>query len=305
MKIVELKKKISLSLEGRKSVTGYLFIMPFIVGFFLFFLYPFIQSVIFSLSELEITADGFNLHFIGLENYHYALFIHADFVRIFTETISRMLSDVPLILVFSFFAAVLLNQEFKGRMMARVIFFLPVILGAGIILRLEQADYMTSLLEGGGIEGGGTFLSGAALRNFLMQMRLPEGLLEYITEAVDRIPEIIRASGIQILIFLAGLQSIPPALYEAADVEGATGWESFWMITLPLMSPLILTNIVYTIIDSFTAAHNDLITLIRNTAFGGAGYGVSTAMSWMYFASIAIILAIAISIISKRVYYQE
>lgn len=292
-----------LSLEQQKSLLGYIFILPFIIGFLLFVLYPFAQSIIFSLSELKITQQGFELTLVGLENYRYALTVHPTFVRVFFETVFRMLMDVPLILVFSFFAALLLNQQFRGRTVARVIFFLPVIMGAGIILAMEQTDYMMLLHAGPSTDAAA--VSGDALRNLLFQMNLPERMLEYVVNAVERIPEIIRASGIQILIFLAGLQSISPALFEAADVEGATAWERFWMITFPMMTPLILTNVVYSIIDSFTAAHNELVKLIRGTAFGGAGYGVSSAMSWLYFLAILVMLGIAIRIISKNVFYHE
>ncbi len=296
--------KFKLTLKSKGSLTGYLFILPFIIGFILFFLYPFIQSIIFSFSELSIVQDGYTLDFVKFKNYNNALFINPDFPRKFVETIAVMLADVPLIIFFSLFAAMLLNQKFKGRLVVRTIFFLPVIMGAGVILSMERVDYMTQVLQTGQ-DIGGSFLSGAGLKAFLYQLKLPEGGIEYIVTVVDRIPEIIRASGIQILIFLAGLQSISPSLFEASKVEGATQWENFWFITLPLISPLILTNVVYTIIDSFTAANNELVKLIKDTAFGGAGYGVSTAMANIYFFAIAVILAISIGIISKWVFYQE
>jgi len=292
-----------LSLEQQKTLMGYLFTLPFTIGFLLFVLYPFIQSILFSLSELQITQQGFELNFVALENYRYAVAVHPTFVRVFFETVLKMLTDVPLILVVSFFAALLLNQQFRGRTGARVIFFLPVIMGAGIILAMEQTDYMMLLHSAPAADT--TAVGGDALRNLLFQMNLPETLLEYVVSAVERIPQIIRASGVQILIFLAGLQSISPALFEAADVEGATAWERFWMITFPMMSPLILTNVVYSIIDSFTSAYNELIVLIRSTAFGGAGYGVSSAMSWIYFLAILVILGITIRIISRNVFYHE
>ncbi|MCG8512730.1 MAG: sugar ABC transporter permease [Halanaerobiales bacterium] len=301
---MKIRQRLKISLATKKSLIGYLFVLPFVIGFILFFLYPFIQSVIFSLSELKIVPDGYILEYVQFKNYNHALFINAKFSRVFMETLLRMLADVPLIIFFSLFAAMLLNQKFRGRLLVRTIFFLPVIMGAGVVLAMERVDYMTQILQSGqDVQGG--FLSAAYLRSFLLQLKIPEAGLEYIITVVGRIPEIIRASGIQILIFLAGLQSIPPSLFEASRVEGATQWENFWFIILPLISPLILTNIVYTIIDSFTAAHNELLGLIRDTAFGGAGYGVSTAMANIYFLAIAVILAISIAIISKWVFYHE
>ena len=125
-----------------------------------------------------------------------------------------------------------------------------------------------------------------------------------IFQAINEVPLIIRSSGIQILIFLAALQSIPKSLYEAAHMEGATGWEAFWKITFPLVSPLLLVNVVYTIVDSFTAADNALLELIQNSAWSGSGFGVSTAMSWIYFAAVLAILAVTIILLGRRVHYE-
>ena len=298
----KLITRFNLTNKQRKTIGGYLFCAPFLIGFVFFFLAPFIQAVVFSVSHVEI-GGGYELNFIGIDNYRYIALVHADFPRKFIETIGQTLFDLPLILSFSFFSALVLNQKFKGRTLSRVIFFLPVILSAGIVLRMEMEDYITEMMMGA--EQAGFVFSGEALRNLFLQLGFPEDFAEIILEAVDRIPEIIRASGIQILIFLAGLQSIPRSIYEAADVEGATSWENFWLITLPMLSPLILTNIVYTIIDSFTAADNELVELINNSAFRGAGFGVSMGMAIIYFLAIMIILGIIVKIISGWVFYQE
>lgn len=299
------------SLRGREARNGFLFTLPFVIGFVLMFLYPFIQSILFSLSELKITKEGYDLAWVGLDNYHNALFINADYPRLLWETAVQMLRDVPLILVFSFFAAILLNQKFKGRLFARVVFFLPVILGADIILRMESADYMTAFLDSSlaeeiAAQGTlGSMFSRAQIVGLLMYLKLPEQLLTYIIAGSEQITQIIRSSGVQILIFLAGLQSISPSLYEVAKIEGATGWESFWIITFPLLSPLIVTNIVYSIIDFFTNPANSLLDFIQTNMFGGAGYGVSMAMSWMYFAVVALFLVLTAGLISRKVVYMD
>ena len=196
-----------LSLRRQKALTGYLFTLPFVIGFILFFLAPFIQAIIFSLNQLKIVAGGYELIFNKLENYRYALFTDTKFVRVFTETFLHMLLDVPAIIFFSFFAAMLLNQKFRGRLLARSIFFLPVILSSGVILGLESTDYMQTMLEQS-TSAASSFLSGPMLTEFLMQLKIPREMLLYVINVVDRIPDVIRASGIQILIFLAGLQSI-------------------------------------------------------------------------------------------------
>lgn len=304
---MKTKSRRRLSLKGREALSGYLFTLPFVIGFILMFLYPFIQSILFSVSELKITPDGYDLLWVGLGNYHNALFVNAEYPRLLFETGIAMFRDVPLILIFSFFAAILLNQKFKGRLIARVIFFLPVILGADIILRMESADYMSFFLDAGLAEEAAatTFFSRAQIVGLLMYLKLPEGMLTYIVQGSEQIAEIIRASGIQILIFLAGLQSISPSLYEVAKIEGATGWEAFWMVTLPLLSPLIVTNIVYSIVDFFTAPSNELVAFIQDNTFGGAGYGVSMAMSWLYFALVGLFLLVTVGLISRKVVYMD
>jgi|SRR5690554_1058379 len=281
-----------------------MFTLPFIIGFILFFLAPFIQSVIFSLNHLRIVTGGYELTFNNFDNFRHALMVDTSFLPTFTQTLLNMLLDVPAIIFFSFFAALLLNQKFKGRLIARSIFFLPVILSSGVIAGLEATDYMSNLMNEAANATAG-FLAGPALTEFLLQMKIPRELLLYVVNVVERIPQIIRASGIQILIFLAGLQSISPSLYEAARVEGASPWQTFWMITIPVMSPTILANVVYSIIDSFLASNNELVGYIRSTAFGGAGFGIGTAMGVLYFAAIAVILAVVVGIISRYVVYQD
>ncbi|MFP4016708.1 MAG: carbohydrate ABC transporter permease [Halanaerobiales bacterium] len=300
---MKFKNNFRITVENRKKIGGYLFTLPFTLGFILFFLYPFFQSIIFSLNKLVLTAEGYELNFTFLDNYYYSIFVNTEFTQIFVETITGMLTDLPLILAFSFFAAIILNQKFKGRALARVIFFLPVIYGAGIVMRLELEDFVTQLAQS---SDANFVFSGDMLRVLLVQTKfLPDEVIIYILTAVENIPNIIRSSGIQILIFLAGLQSISPSVYEAAKVEGATGWESFWLITFPMISPLILTNTVYTVVDNLTRGDNELVLMIREMAFTGKGYGVSTAMATMYFFSIAILLAIVFKVISKYVFYRE
>lgn len=297
------KSPFRLTLTRKQALLGYLFTLPFVVGFALFFLYPLIQSVIFSFNELRIVPTGYVLERVGWGNYAYALFTEPNFRRLFLETLVRLLTDIPTILIFSFFAANLLNQKFKGRTLARIVFFLPVILSAEIILRVQQGDYMQQALA---LSQEGMF-SIQDLSSFLRVLKMPLFLIDFIINAINYVPEIIRASGIQILIFLAALQSIPASLYEAADMEGATGWENFWKITFPLISPMLLVNVVYTVIDMFTSPTNELLLLIKNTAWGsgGAGFGVSVAMSWLFFSVIIVLLMISMRLVGKIVYYEQ
>ncbi len=300
--IKNFKNKINWDLKKRQAVSGYAFSLPFIIGLIFFVLRPFYQAIIFSFNQLSIGSAGFDLEFAGFANYYYSIMVDPYFSEVFLESIGEMALQMPLIIAFSFFSAIVLNQKFRGQTAARAIFFLPVITAAGVILMMEEGDFMMDRMEGG---RQALAFSGPALRNLLAQTRVPENIIEFIIFAVERIPAVIRASGIQILIFLAGLQSIPQSIYEAAKVEGATPWENFWLITFPLLSPLIITNIVYTIVDSFTNPVNEIVTLIRDTAFTGAGFGVSMAMAVLYFLVILSILGIILKILSRWVFYQE
>ncbi len=293
-----------MTLARKHALWGYIFTAPFTIGFILFFLAPMIQSIEFAFHKLTITPAGFQLENVGWENFRYALQVDADFLQVFTETIIGVLVNIPAVIIFSFFAASILNQRFRGRTLARVIFFMPLILTAEIIFNLEAQDIFHHMraYEPGAV---GAFSGSRALVFFLYQIRIPLGLIDYIILAVSQIPEIINASAIPILVFLAGLQSIPSSLYECAKIEGATGWESFWKITFPLISPLFLTNIVYIIVDSFTTPSNQLTDLIYNTAWLRNMFGASVAMTWLYFAAIGLIIILIFAVLARRVVYME
>jgi ABC-type sugar transport system permease subunit len=257
------------------------------------------------MSELNVTDTGFTTIFIGLKNFRQSLAVDANFNRLLVNEIKNMLLNVPLITFFSLFAATLLSQEFKGRMLARAIFFLPVVLTSGVISYLDNGNYMLQLLGMAGSDAEANFsaFSSLDLEALLLQGGMPPSIVAYLTGAVDRIYQIVTSSGIQIIIFLAALQSISPSLYEAARIEGSTEYEMFWEITFPMISPYILINTIYTIIDSFY--NNNVTSYIQDMAFNNFKFGVSSAMSWIYFLAIAVILIVVTGIISKRVFYQE
>lgn len=215
-----------------------------------------------------------------------------------------MVVNVPLIVIFSLFIAVVLNQKFIGRSFARSIFFLPVILTSGVILTLESTSLVMAVNEQNANSGSLiNALSSFELERLMLEVGVSETIVNYLTGAVDRIYEIVSLSGVQILIFLAGIQTISPQLYEASKIEGATGYEAFWKITFPMVSPLILVNMIYTIIDSFS--QNELVTLIRTTAFSQFDFGLSSAMAWIYFLAISLILLISTYLVSRKVFYHE
>lgn len=295
------RKLFKLSLKQKQNYTGYIWVAPFIIGFIFFFLAPMLQSFRFSVSELNFTTDGYELKYVGLENFKYALTVDPNFNQYFTETILGILINIPAVILFSFFIASVLNQEFKGRTLARAIFFLPVILTAGVLHELEVEDLMYLTMR----DRGNILLSAGMVRDFFLDMRLPRAIIDYVIIAASNIPQIIEYSAIPILIFLAALQSVPAHLYECAKIEGATGWEMFWKITFPLVSPLFLTNVIFITVYSFTAPGNSLVGYISSLTWGRGIFGVSVAMSLMYFLAISLILLVVGFILERNVFYME
>lgn len=287
----------------QKAMWGFIYVLPWLLGFIFFFFVPLISSLRFSLSKVEANSGGIIVNFIGFKNYIEALTINTSFNRILTESITNMVVNVPLVVIFSLFLAVLLNQKFIGRTFARAIFFLPVILASGVIMALDSTSLIQAVNDSnaGGLVVGG--LSSFELSMMMEDAGANESIINYLTGAVDRIYQIVSQSGVQILIFLAGIQTISPQLYEASKMEGATGYEAFWKITFPMVSPLILVNVIYTIIDSFS--RNAMTDLIRDTGFTAFNFGLSSAMAWIYFLAVSLILLISSYLISRKVFYYD
>lgn len=308
----ETKKKTrkGLSLVQRRNYKGYFFIMPWLIGFVVFYLKSIIQAISFSLSDLTVGAvGGYELKFVGLENYLYAFRVHAQFKQILTLSVGNMLIDVPLIIFFSLFMALLLNNKFKGRTLVRAIFFLPVILNAEAI---SAAMAMARAMMSGGLSSSSSEIVNAASQSgvsidyyisLFKDLAVPDVLLEYIVSAVGRISSIITASGVQIVIFIAALQSIPSSMYEVAKIEGATAYETFWKVTFPMVMPHIVTNVVYTVVDSFI--DSDVVELAYTTAFSDFNYGLSSAFSIISTVVTCVILVIVVRFIQKRTFYYN
>ena len=251
-----MRKKNKLTLLQKRGLTGILFVLPWVVGFILFYVRSLIMTGQFAFNELTIDAvnGGYQLTPVGWENFRYAFKVHGSFKQILTSSVGNMLIDVPLIIFFSLFMAMLLNKKFPGRAVVRAIFFLPVILNSGAI---TAAMELSEQMMAGGISSQAAEVTATVgstmaldidyLISMFMNLGIPASLLDYIVAAVDRINDIIAASGIQIVIFIAALQSIPGSMYEVAKIEGATGYETFWKVTFPMVMPHIITNIVYTL----------------------------------------------------------
>lgn len=296
-----------MSLKTRRAINGYVFIIPWLIGFLVFFLTPIILSITFSFNKVTTSSTGYQLNWVGLANYHKALLEDTAYPQHLLNSSVSLITDVPIIVVFSFFVALLLKQKFRGSGLVKAVFFLPVIMSSGLFVDLQSnfGQATSSTLDAAMEASGGmlTVLSSDTVTKYLTEMGMPDSWLNYITGAIDSIYSIITNSGIQIFIFLAGLNSISPALYEASDIEGATGWEAFWKITFPMMTPMILVNVIYSIVDSFTSTGNRVMNYTYNLAFGSFDFGLSSAMSWIYFVILAVVMGVVAAVISRRTFY--
>jgi len=308
MYFIKKNDKLSLTLDGKNAITGYLFLLPFLIGFIAFMFFPILESLrmVFSNVRMDPANHGFSMEFIGLANLMRTLTVDPEFNRFVVEEIGRMLLIVPAIIIFSLFVALLLNQEFKGRGLVRAVFFLPVILSSGVMIGLETNNSLLNSMADIIKEGN---LMKSSITKVLEDVLVAEGaasdFMGYIFQIINQIYDIAMASGIQIIIFLSALQTIPVSMFEAAKIEGATGWECFWKITFPMVSSLILVNIVYSVVDYFLRTDNRVMAKINVAMIRLFQYGFGTAMAWVYFLAVIAIIGVAMGIISKRVYYYE
>ena len=304
--VMKRQKKKLAGLQKRKAVAGYLFISPFILGFLVFMVKPLIQSLYMSFCDVQLGAGDFNPVWRGLFNYNYAFRVDAEYVRLLTEELARMAIYSVAIMVFSFFVALILNGKFKGRALVRSVFFLPVILASGVMLKLDSENaLMAAVAQTVEVNAQGTTGITDAIQNILRTTGVGVRAFEKLFEVMDNIYDVAISSGIQIIIFLSGLQTISTSMYEAADIEGCTKWESLWKITFPMVSSLFLVNWIYTVVDFCMRSDNKIIEKITDLINVNLNYGLASAMSWAYFVLVMAIVGISTLIISKGVYYYE
>lgn len=299
------KRKNLAGLQKRKAISGYLFISPFILGFLGFMVSPMIRSFYMSLCEVKISAATINYIYTGLDNVKMAVSIDPEYNRLLTEELGRMCINSLAIMVFSFFVALILNQQFKGRALVRAIFFLPVIMASGAIIGVEYNNSLLASVQEMVQESASTTSISDSLETILKTTGIGTRAFQEVFEIVDGIYDVALASGIQIIIFLSGLQTISASMYEAAQIEGCTAWESFWKITFPMISSLFLVNWIYTIVDFCMRTDNQVIEKIQDQMINFMNYGLASAMSWIYFLAVIAIIGVSALVISKGVYYYE
>ncbi len=284
--------------EQRRSYMGYVFILPLILGVITVFIPNIVQTIQFSLNDLRMTGTGYDLTFKGLQYYRDALMDDPKFTRLLLSCLRTLAVNVPVVLIFSLFISTLLNQQFRGRLLARIIFFVPVILSTGVIATMDGSAanmIANSAIDTGAGGAGADFLQ---FTNLLTSLEFGDFLVDIVVGAVSGIYTIVKSSGMQIFIFLAGLQEISPSLYEAASVEGCSKWELFWKITFPMISPQIAVCAVYTFAEASSGDH-ELFTYINDLAFSQNQYALATAMSVLYLLCLCIIIAVVFWALSR------
>ena len=290
--------------EKRKGLYGYGFIALWLIGTLIWFLYPLANSLMYSFMEVRPEKGGMQGTWVGLKNYMYVFTVDQNYSKYLVSVLLETLWKTPLILIFSLFIAVILNQKFKGRAFARAVFFLPVIIATGPVYNIINGDISKS-----GASSAGQFstMFSTDLMGELFQFIGIYGLSDRMQTMVETVSNnifgIVWNAGIQILIFLAALQNIPVSAKEAAQMEGATAWEYFWKITLPYVSPMILACLIFTVIDSFTAPDNLVMGRVLDMQSDWQ-YGNAAAMAWIYFAIVLAAVGIITVILNQFIYYE-
>lgn len=308
-KSLKIPKRRAASLDKRKARNGYFFVAPFIIGIILIYLPILLDSVWFSFYDTFYKTEG-GVVVKYYENAGFDFYIEAfknkDFVTALLAGLQQLIFEVPAVVIFSLFIAVVLNQKMLGRAAFRAIFFVPVIISTGFMETLLADNVASDYMEGGADMGGGQtngseIVSVLDVQQFFSNMKVGTEIVVYVVNIVNNVYQYINYSGVQMLIFLAGLQSISPSIYEASQIEGATGWETFWKITFPMISPMILVNSIYSAINAFTRSTNPTMTFIQLQS----RVPLMAATSWIYFAVVMLIIALVAGILSMFIFYQR
>ncbi len=286
-----MKLKRRLSLTQRQSWVGRCFVLPFYLGFLFFYLGPIFQSVRFAFSDVEILNGALAVHFNSFKNFDTIFNVDPNYKTQLIATVTKLLWQVPVIIIASLFIALILKSKFHGRTVVRGVFFLPVVLAGGIVMSIIQNDTVSMQVMNGSMVSSGTMVDSNGLKDLLVNMGLGSEITGFINTIYSNLFNLLWKAGVQMIIFLSGLQSIPGSLYEASSIEGATAWEDFWKITIPMIGPIIMLNIFYTIIESFMDSSNAVMQKVV-AEFGNVNLGLASAMAWVYFLIAAAILGI-------------
>lgn len=295
---MKTKLKKGRGIEELKSRYGLMFVLPWIIGLIIFFFIPIVQSFIYSFSSVSVGSSGVETTWIGIENYIEVLKRDPNYTKLLTDSLVELAYSLPIILVLSLILAMMLNQKFRGRLFFRALYFLPVIIATGYVMNLIFSTTDESLTDMGTSAGMSSGL--ITVEDLTGALNFSNEIAKFVSSAINNIFNLIWSCGIQIVLFLSGLQSIPPTLYEASKVEGATKWEEFWFITFPMLSRITLLVGVFTMVELFINQRNPLIEQVYLKIYG-TQYDVSSAMIWFYFLVVAAVMGIVMFLFTKFV----
>lgn len=291
------KKVKHRGIESLKNRYGWMFVSPWVIGFVLFFAIPLFQSIIFSFSDIVVTEDGVVKTFAGIKNYNYILMQDADYTNNLTLSLTEFIYSLPFIILISLVLALLLNQKFKGRLFFRALYFMPVIIASGVVMDLLFQTTSSNLSSNAAVSDsltGGMF----SVEDMIEWLDLPIAISGYVSSVMNNILDLIWSSGIQTVLYIAGLQSIPSSLYEVSRVEGATKWEEFWFITFPMLHRVTLLVGIFTMVELIVSKDMPLVSKAYKLMLAG-NYDETSAMLWTYFIIVGAIMALLVLLYNK------
>lgn len=295
------KSKKHLSLKSQHAKWAWVFLAPWLIGIVIFFVWPMAQAVIYSFSRLTVTASGFQLDWVALDNYSYLFTKDTFFLPNLTQALGEVVPSVLMITAFSLFIAVILKENFFGRSAARTVFFFPVMIASGVIITILKEQVMMSVSTS---DNTAAYLFQAPdLVNTFAAFGLPDFVLTSITDIVNGFFDLTWKSGVQMLLLLSAINNIPKSFYEAAVLDGADAWVKFWKITFPAITPSLLVVIIYTVIDSFLDYDNLVMSMIRNY-YQNNNYTYSATIGVIYFVCILALVGLVSLVMRKLVVYM-
>lgn len=310
MRLTKSKGGLLRTAEQRKSFQGFLFITPWLLGFAVFFLFPVIQSIWYSFSistPIDSIEGGFFNYlknsFIGIEHYRDIWTVDTEFNENLFDSIAQFIGSLPIILFLSLVFGLVLNQDFQGRMIVRALFFLPVIITGGVVMEYLSGDANAQQLLSSSEEATSMY-SSFSFSNMLDGLGLPDTIIEQLNGFISQIFTLVWNSGVQTILFLAGLQAISAQYYEVAEVEGATKWETFWFVTFPMLTNVLILNTIYTCIDLFIDNSNKVMSQAY-TLIEKANYNKSAAIMWTYFTILMVVMGVLLFIFRKPIKQVE
>ena len=298
------KKRAFLTNSRKQALTGLFFVSFFLCGVIFFFLPAIVRSIALCFGE---NNASFDITWVGWANFNFLFREDPDYVREIVETIGGLIVNSIVIIFYSIFVSTLLNRDIKGRGFFRAQLFLPVVLSMGVVEKYMNFSIRSGEAMGtvAANSGNGIGFSMDQITNLLTSFSINDDMAAIITGSIENIYDMISHSGVQVVIFLAGLQAISKSIYEAAKVEGCGGWETYWKITIPMLSPMILVNVVYTVVDSFVSSNNIVMARVLNYLTGSFEFGLASAAGWVYFLILIVLIVIIMLILRRFVYYEN